>query len=232
VLIACEFSGVVRRAFERQGHDVISCDLLPALDGAKNHYQGDVRELLKIQTFDLMIAHPPCTYLAHSGVQHLKDRGPWAVNPVRMEKMNLAEKFFNELLRAPVKRICVENPVMHGLARTTIRKEDQKIQPWEYGHGEVKGTCLWLKGLPKLVPTEIVAGREPRCHMMGTKNRKILRSITYPGIAEAMAVQWTAAVAEKYQAAPERSEAFNQGVINNNNHQQQQDKKVAGRAAC
>jgi len=194
VLIACEFSGVVRREFLKQGHDVLSCDLIPSRDDSPFHHIGPVEEILaRGLDWDLMIAHPPCTYLAHSGVQHLKDRGPWHVNPERMSRMNEAEKFFNYLLGQPIPRICVENPVMHGLAKVTIRKEDQKIQPWEFGHGEVKGTCLWLKNLPRLMPTNIVAGRKPACHMNGNKMRRVERSITYQGIAEAMATQWTEA---------------------------------------
>ena len=184
VLIACEFSGTVRNAFIAQGHDAISCDILPTeLPGP--HIQGDIMNV-DFSKFDLMIAHPPCTYLCNSGVVWLyRDESRW-------NKMREAAKFFKYLLDAPVKHIAVENPIMHKYAVEIIgRRQDQVIQPWQFGHGETKATCLWLKNLPKLTPTNIVEGREQRLHKLPpSKDRWKLRSMTYKGIAEAMAKQW------------------------------------------
>lgn len=186
VLVACEFSGIVREAFNSI-YEVyaISCDLLPAEDGRVDyHYQGDIRDIL-YNKWDLMIAHPPCTRLCNSGVRWLKERNLW-------EEMRDAAAFFKELLNAPIPAIAVENPIPHGYAVNEIgRTYDQKIQPWQFGHGETKATCLWLKNLPKLIPTNIVDGRVARIHKMKpTKDRSLLRSKTYPGIAKAMAEQW------------------------------------------
>jgi len=184
VLVACEFSGVVRDAFSALGHDAWSCDLLPT-DSPGNHIRGDVIEFIG-DGWDLMIAHPPCTYLSNSGVRWLYEQyGRW-------EKMREGAEFFKALLNAPIPRIAVENPVMHKYAVEVIgRRQDQTVQPWQFGHGETKRTCLWLKGLPHLVPTNVVDGREARVHMMPpSEDRWKLRSITYPGIAEAMASQW------------------------------------------
>jgi hypothetical protein len=177
VLVACEFSGVVRDAFRRKGHDAYSCDLL---DGTGlYHVRGDVLPLLPHKSWDLLIAHPPCTALCVSGNRH------YAGTQDRLD----AVEFFRLFLDAPCERICVENPV--GVISTTIRKPDQYIQPWQFGHGETKKTGLWLKNLPKLVPTNIVEGREHRIWKMGpSPDRGLLRSITYQGIAEAMAEQW------------------------------------------
>lgn len=205
VLIACEFSGTVRDAFRRKGHDAWSCDLLPT-EGVftQYHYQGDVMELLRKHEFDLMIAHPPCTYLANSGVQHLYiGRKPIKdevgniinINSERWQQMILAANFFNQLLCLPIPKIAVENPIQHRYAKMQIKAEyNQIVQPWQYGHGEQKATCLWLKNLPLLKPTNIVEGREQRIWKMApTKNpedRRKQRSITYTGIADAMAKQW------------------------------------------
>ena len=178
ILIACEFSGTVREAFTKLGHDVTSCDIEPT-DIPGKHYQGDVNDIIN-DGWDMMIAFPPCTYLCVSGARWFKDRKPQQEN---------ALDFVHKLMCSDIPKICIENPV--GVISTRIKKPDQIIQPYEYGHGETKKTCLWLKNLPKLKPTNIVEGRENRIHKMApSKNRGKLRSITYDGIAEAMAKQW------------------------------------------
>jgi hypothetical protein len=181
VLIACEFSGVVRRAFRAMGHDAWSCDRLPAEDGSGHHFQGDALEAIHAQDgWDMMIAHPPCTHLAVSGSRWFKEK---------VKEQGEALEFVRALMSAPIERICVENPI--SVISSKIRKPDQIIQPWQYGHGETKATCLWLKNLPKLVPTNIVEGREARVHKMPPgPNRWKERSRTYEGIAAAMAAQW------------------------------------------
>ncbi len=180
VLVACEYSGTVRRAFAALGHDAWSCDLLPSDDRSRNHYLGDVRDILKPYAWDLMIAHPPCTHLAVSGARWFKDKA---------REQAEALDFVRYLLDAPVPRIALENPI--SIISTRIRKPDQIIQPWQFGHGETKATCLWLKDLPKLQPTNVVSGREARIHKMGpSPDRWKLRSKTYEGIASAMAGQW------------------------------------------
>ena len=184
--MACEFSGVVREAFRRRGHDAWSCDLLPAEDGSQYHIQDDVLPNLD-EDWDLMIAHPPCTRLCNSGVSWLERRNLW-------DELDGAAKFFRFLLDAPVSRIAVENPIPHKYAVHRIgRKYDQIVQPWWFGHGETKATCLWLKNLPLLKPTNIVDGREQRLHRLPpSPNRWRERSRTMFGLAEAMAVQWGA----------------------------------------
>lgn len=178
ILVACEFSGKVRNAFSAKGHDAMSCDLLPTESPGK-HYQGDVFDL-DLSEFDLMICHPPCTHLTISGARWFKEK---------QKEQAEALEFVKRLLEAPVPKIALENPV--GIISSRVRKPDQIIQPWQFGHGEVKKTCLWLKGLPLLVPTDIVDGREARIHMMpDTKDRWKKRSVTYDGIAKAMAEQW------------------------------------------
>jgi len=180
VLVACEFSGVVRRAFRARGHEAWSCDLLPAEDGAHEHFQGDVRDVLHL-SWDLMIAHPPCTHLAVSGARWFKEK---------QQEQAEALDFVRVLLAAPIPRIALENPV--SIISSRVRKPDQIIQPWMFGHGETKATCLWLKGLPKLTPTHVVEGRVARVHRMPpSRDRWKERSRTYQGIAEAMATQWT-----------------------------------------
>jgi hypothetical protein len=184
VLVACEYSGRVRDAFIKLGHDAISCDLLPT-DSKGPHYQGDVFDIID-QGFDLMIAHPPCTYLCNSGVSWLyKDQSRW-------DKLKDGAEFFKKLLNVNIPKICIENPIMHKYAKEIIgSSQTQIIQPWQFGHGETKATCLWLKGLPNLVPTNIVSGREQRLHKLPpSKDRWKLRSTTYQGIADAMAQQW------------------------------------------
>ena len=178
ILVACEYSGTVRDAFRARGHEAMSCDLLPT-DVPGPHYQGDVRDLLG-EGWDLMVAHPPCTHLAISGARwfHLK----------RQEQAEALD-FVRLLMDAPIPRIAVENPV--SIISSRIRKPDQVIQPWMFGHGETKATCLWLKGLPALKPTNIVDGREARIHRLPpSPDRWKIRSATYAGIAAAMADQW------------------------------------------
>jgi len=179
VLVACEYSGTVRDAFIAAGHEALSCDLLPT-DNPGPHYQGDVRDVLS-DGWDLMIAHPPCTHLAVSGARWFKDK---------QAEQAEALDFVRLLLGAPIDRIALENPV--SVISSRIRKPDQIIQPWQFGHGETKATCLWLKGLPKLTPTDIVDGREARVHKLPpSADRWKIRSTTYPGIAAAMAQQWS-----------------------------------------
>ena len=178
ILIACEYSGTVRDAFIAAGHDAISCDLLPT-EVPGPHYQGDVTDILN-DGFDMMVAHPPCTHLAVSGARWFKDK---------VEQQREALDFVRLLMNAPIPRIAIENPV--SIISSRIRKPDQVIQPWQFGHGETKATCLWLKGLPKLVPTNVVEGREQRIHKMPpSPDRWKERSRTYAGIAAAMAQQW------------------------------------------
>lgn len=178
VLVACEFSGIVRDAFIARGHDAVSCDLLPTEhDGP--HIEGDVLDILN-DGWDLMVAHPPCTYLAVSGARWWKDR--------QLEQQ-LALEFVGRLMDAPIPCIAIENPI--SLISTRIRKPDQIIHPWMFGHGETKSTCLWLRGLPPLMAMHILTGREHRIvNMPQTKNRWRERSRTFPGIADAMAFQW------------------------------------------
>jgi hypothetical protein len=181
VLVACEFSGVVRRAFRARGHEAYSCDLLPAEDDQTDqHLLGDVLGRINHEKWDLMIAHPPCTHLAVSGARWFK---------YKQREQQAALDFVWALWTAPVPRICVENPV--SILSTHIGKPTQIIQPWQFGHGETKATCLWLKGLPPLEPTDIVDGRVNRVHREppGPQRWKN-RSRTYTGIAEAMAAQW------------------------------------------
>ena len=182
VLVACEFSGLVRDAFIRQGHDALSCDILPG-EGTGPHYQGDVRDVLDFP-WDLMVAHPPCTALSVSGSRWFAEK--------RMDgRQQAAVSFFMMLARADVPRIAVENPVC--IMSTLWRKPDQIVQPWQFGHGETKATCLWLKNLPALEPSNLVDGREARVHRMPpSADRGKERSRTYKGIAESMAKQWGA----------------------------------------
>lgn len=180
VLVACEYSGVVRDAFIRGGHEAMSCDLLPT-EAPGPHYQGDVRDVLHYP-WDLMIAHPPCTHLSVSGARHFEAK--------RLDgRQQAAVSFFIELARAPIPMIAIENPVC--VISSLYRKPDQTIQPWQFGHGETKATCLWLKNLPLLRPTNIVDGREARVHRMApSPDRWKERSRTFQGIADAMAEQW------------------------------------------
>jgi hypothetical protein len=179
VLVACEYSGKVREAFRKLGHDAWSCDLLPADDSSPYHYQGDVRDIL-YEGWGLMVAHPPCTHLAVSGARWFKDK---------IEEQVEALEFVRLLLDAPVDKIALENPI--SIISSRVRKPDQIIQPWQFGHGETKATCLWLKNLPPLMPTNIVEGREGRVWKLPpSEDRWKLRSETFQGIADAMAEQW------------------------------------------
>lgn len=178
VLIACEFSGIVRTAFAKKGHDVWSCDFLPT-EIPGQHIQGDVLNILN-KRWDMMIAFPPCTHLAVSGARWFKDK--------RVEQRK-ALAFVKKLMDAPIKKIAIENPI--SIISSEIRRPDQIVQPWMFGHGETKATCLWLKGLPLLEPTKIVKGREARVHKMPpSKERWKNRSRSYTGIAKAMGEQW------------------------------------------
>ena len=190
VLVACEYSATVRDAFRSRGHDAWSCDLLPTEGNSEFHLQRCVLDVMRWtrggkwrnewSDWDLMIAFPPCTHLASSGARWFKDK---------KDLQDQALKFVSAMMSCACPRIAIENPV--GVISTRIRKPDQIIQPWQFGHGEVKTTCLWLKGLPKLVPTNVVEGREQRCWKMPpSPDRARERSRTYFGIAEAMADQW------------------------------------------
>lgn len=182
VLVACEYSATVRDAFRARGHDAWSCDLLPTEGDPEWHLQGNVLAHLNVDCWDLLIAHPPCTDLAVSGARHFAEK-------IADGRQQRALDFVQALLDAPIPRIALENPI--SVISSKIRKPDQIIQPWQFGHGETKATCLWLKNLPKLVPTDIVEGRSDRIHKMPPgPNRWKERSRTYQGIANAMAEQW------------------------------------------
>lgn len=182
VLIGCEFSGIVRNAFRQKGHDAWSCDLLPAEDGSEFHFQRDIFDLLESDSaWDMMIFFYPCTNMCVSGAR-------WFSTKKIAQQIDI--KNFKRLATWPsIPRIAGENPI--GVLSTQFRKPDQIIQPWQYGHGEIKATCLWLKNLPKLQPTNIVEGRKARVHREPpSPDRWKNRSRTLPGIAEAMANQW------------------------------------------
>ncbi len=179
VLVACEYSGRVRDAFRCHGHFAMSCDLLECEADSEFHYQGPVQDIIN-DGWDLMVAHPPCTHLAVSGSRHFHRK---------QRQQAEALDFVRFLMNSPIERWCIENPV--SIISSAIRPPDQIIQPWEYGHGETKATCLWLKNLPKLRPTKCVEGREARIHMMPPgPDRWKERSRTFTGIAEAMGDQW------------------------------------------
>lgn len=184
VLVACEFSGKVRDAFRKHRHEAYSCDLL---ESEKNiyHFQDDIFNILKqkyLGPWDLMICFPPCTHLCVSGARWFKDK---------KKEQAEAIKFVEKLWNTDIPKIAIENPIGVLSTKSKLGKPAQIIQPWMFGHGETKATCLWVKGLPLLKPTNIVKGREARIHKMApSKDRSLLRSITYDGIAEAMAEQW------------------------------------------
>jgi hypothetical protein len=179
VLVACEYSGRVRDAFRKRGHDAWSCDLLECEADPQWHHQGPVEELLH-EGWDLMVAHPPCTHLAVSGSRHFHRK---------QREQRDALNFVRLLMSAPIPRWCIENPV--SVISSAIRPPDQIIQPWEHGHGETKATCFWLQNLPRLVPSNCVEGREPKVHLMSPgPDRWKERSRTYQGVADAMADQW------------------------------------------
>ena len=193
VLVACEYSGRVRDAFKSKGHDAWSCDLLET-EAPGQHYRGDIRDVICFKDWDLMIAHPTCTYLCNSGVCHLK------TDPSRTDKMKIGAEFFKMLMEADIPKIAIENPIMHKYAVEIIgSRQDQVIQPWMFGHPEKKATCLWLKGLPKLIPSNDVReemarlpkNQQQRLHYLSPgPDRWKERSRTYQGIADAMAEQW------------------------------------------
>lgn len=187
VLVACEFSGVVRNAFLERGHDAWSCDLLPSDDGSNRHIRDDVRNILHDGWDMLIVAHPPCTRLCNSGVRWLHERGLWS-------ELEEGCALFSELWNVPIPRRAVENPVMHRHAKERIvnyRPPAQIVQPWQFGHGETKATCLWLHELAPLTPTDVVEGRDPRVHHEAPgPDRWKRRSMFFPGIAAAMADQW------------------------------------------
>lgn len=179
VLVACEFSARVRDAFRRRGHDAWSVDLEDTEGDARWHITGDVRGVLG-DGWDLMVAHPPCRYLAVSGAR-------W--NATRQDEQAQALRFVRDLMAAPIPRIAIENPV--SVISTQIRRPDQILQPWQFGHGETKATCLWLAGLPPLRPTDVVNGRAPAVWSTPERKSRVRdRSRTYPGVAAAMAAQW------------------------------------------
>jgi len=196
VLVACEFSGVVREAFRKRGHNAWSCDLLPADDGSPYHFQNDIREVIAMNLkWDLLIAHPPCTYFANSGVSWLHK------DPDRWNDLDEAADFFNYLLNVDIPKICIENPIPHKYAIERIGglKYTQLIQPYMFGHLETKATCLWLKGLDPLKPTSDLKAEtkklpmKERCRIYyigPSADRWKQRSITFEGFAEAMAEQW------------------------------------------
>lgn len=190
LLVACEFSQRVTKEFRKRGHDAFSCDLLPTDGDPKFHIQDDVLKHLN-DGWDMLIAHPTCTFICNSGVSWLhKDRSRW-------DSLDAATDFFNKLKDSNIPKICVENPIPHKYAVEKIGKYTQLVQPWMFGEDASKATCLWLKGLPKLVPTDIIkkkryANQTPsgQNNLGPSENRWKLRSITYQGIASAMAAQW------------------------------------------
>lgn len=189
VLVACEYSGIVRDAFAAKGHDAWSCDILPT-ESPGNHYQGDVLEYLD-KSWDLMIAHPPCTYLSNAGARYLYPKGK--LNEDRYKLGLKAKEFFMELYNAPINKICVENPISSKIF--ALPKYTQTIQPYEYGHPVQKKTCLWLKNLPQLKPTNIIYKRQStkipgNWFNKGGKDRQKNRSKFFDGFAKAMADQW------------------------------------------
>lgn len=191
VLIACEFSGIIRDAFKDKGHNAWSCDLLPT-ESPGNHIQDNVLKYLN-KDWDLIIAHPPCTYLTVSANRWYKDQLPRKSGVLVGEERRKAQieaiAFFMEFVNVKCNKVVIENPI--GIMSTTYRKPDQIIQPWMFGHGETKATCLWIKNLPLLKPSNIVVGREAKVYNMPfSKDRGKLRSVTYQGIAIAMAEQW------------------------------------------
>jgi hypothetical protein len=198
VLVACEFSGTVRDAFLARGHDAWSCDLLPDERGSNRHIRGDARDILGDGWDLLMVAHPPCTRLCNSGVRWLAERNLWG-------DLDDAADLFSTFWNAPIPRVAIENPVMHRHAKARIinyQPPAQSVQPWQFGHGESKRTCLWLRGLPVLTPTDVVPGREQRVHRMPPgPDRWRERSRFFPGIAAAMADQWGGWAVEQERVA-------------------------------
>lgn len=215
VLVACEYSGTVRDAFIRAGHEAMSCDILPSESDLGPHYIGDVRDVLEdAALFDLMVAHPPCTYLTNAGARWLYEKGTRNPVPERWAGLEAGAEFFRMLWEAPIPRIAVENPTMMGHAKRLIGvgKPDQTVQPWQFGHMRLKGVGLWLRNLPPLVPTEVVYDRMMATttygeraevhHMPPGPDRQKRRSMFFPGIADAMAAQWGALPALTQENVP------------------------------
>ena len=200
VLVACEYSGTVRNAFLQRGHDAWSCDLLPSEDNSSRHIIGDALALLG-DSWDLLIAHPPCTRLCNSGVRWLSSPPPGKTADQMRNELAEGAALFSAFWNAHIPRVAIENPVMHKHAKALIvnyQEPAQSVQPWQFGHGECKRTCLWLRGLAPLMPTDIVEGREQRVHRMPPgADRWKERSRFYPGIAAAMADQWGSTIMEK-----------------------------------
>lgn len=201
VLVACEYSQTVTKAFRDRGHEAYSCDILPTKGNPKWHFQKNALDILRIYSkWDLLIAHPPCTYLCNSGVSHLYNKDG-TNNSERWENMRKGAEFFKSFLSFNVNRVCVENPIPHRYAKAIIGPYTQIIQPWQFGHKATKATCLWLHNLPELKPTKVV-GPPPKhmtareksqwheIHYMSGPDRGLKRSVTYQGIADAMAEQW------------------------------------------
>lgn len=204
VLVACEFSGIVRRAFAARGHDAWSCDLLPSEDRSNRHIVGDVRDILDDGWDMLIVAHPPCTRLCNSGVRWLHEPPAGRLLDEMWAELRAGCDLFSDLWNADIPHVAVENPIMHKHAKALIRnyaEPAQSIQPWQFGHGETKRTCLWLRNLPPLTPTKIVEGRTPRVHHMSPgPDRWKERSRFFPGIANAMADQWGGYIKERCAA--------------------------------
>ena len=205
VLVACEFSGTVRNAFLARGHDAWSCDLLPAEDGSNRHIRDDARNHLDAGWDLLAVMHPPCTRLCNSGVRWLSVPPAGRTLADMWAELDEGTALFSAFLNAPIDRIAIENPVMHKHAKARIVnyvEPAQSVQPWQYGHGEVKRTCFWLKNLPKLTPTNIVDGRHARVHLASpSPDRWKERSRFFPGLAAAMADQWGGHALEQLRAA-------------------------------
>lgn len=195
VLVACEFSGTVRNAFLETGCDAWSCDLLSSEDGSNRHIVGDARDLLGDGWDLLMVAHPPCTRLCNSGVRWLTKPPNGKTLEQMWAELDEGAALFSDFWNAPIERVCIENPVMHKHAKARIANYvefAQSVQPWQFGHPETKRTCFWLKGLPPLMATDVVEGRTARVHRMPPgPQRWAERSRFFPGIAKAMAQQWT-----------------------------------------
>lgn len=191
VLVACEESQEVCKAFRALGHEAYSCDLLPCSGGHPEwHIQGDVRKVLFKGDWDLVIAHPPCTRLCNSGVSWLEKRNLWTEMYEACSFFNLFKSWYQ--VNPAERKLAIENPIPHKYAKEIIGNYSQIIQPWQFGHGEMKATCLWLYGLSPLASTDVVEGREQRLHRLPpSSERARLRSKTYPGIAKAMANQWS-----------------------------------------
>jgi hypothetical protein len=214
VLVACEFSGTVRRAFERRGHDAWSCDLLPSEDGSNRHIRGDARELLNDGWDLLMVAHPPCTRLCNSGVRWLSTPPPKRTSAAMWAELEEGAALFSDFWNAPIGRVAIENPIMHRHAKERIagyQPPAQIVQPWQFGHPLFKATGLYLRGLWPLLPTDVLTPPRPgsdehkawsRVHRMpGSKNRRHERSRFFEGIADAMAEQWGGWATREAQAA-------------------------------